>query len=141
MHARVQVDDSEAFARSVRTRYDPDMPCIAAGQSMGGLVSAQLVLRDQSAWAGLVLCSALIDADWTLILRSVRCALQKCPPHKPFVLGIVYPTARFLHAAPGWLPAPPLAALGSCKDISMLRLTGYRRLLAGYWQVCCRAPR
>lgn len=71
MHARVQVDDSVQFARSVRARYEPGTPCIAAGQSMGGLVSAQLVLRDQSVWAGLVLCSALIDADWTLILRSV----------------------------------------------------------------------
>ena len=72
MRARVQVDDSEAFAHRVRARYDPGTPCIAAGQSMGGLVAAQLVLRDQSAWAGLVLCSALIDADWTLILRCAR---------------------------------------------------------------------
>lgn len=54
----------------IRRRYSPDTPCIAAGQSMGGLIATHLVLRDQSAWAGLILCSAAIDVEWNLVLRS-----------------------------------------------------------------------
>ena len=32
----VQVDDSVAFAREMRKRHAPSIPCISAGQSMGG---------------------------------------------------------------------------------------------------------
>lgn len=64
-----QVDDSEDFAKLIRQRYSPDTCCIAAGQSMGGLIATHLVLRDQSAWAGLILCSAAIDVEWNLVLR------------------------------------------------------------------------
>ncbi|CAL8470596.1 g10138 [Coccomyxa elongata] len=63
------VDDSEEFAKLMRQRHSPDMCCIAAGQSMGGLIATHLVLRDQSAWAGLILCSAAIDVEWNLVLR------------------------------------------------------------------------
>lgn len=72
----MKVDDSEAFAKSVRQRQPPGIPCISAGQSMGGLIATHLVLRDQSAWAGLILCSAAIDVEWTFILR---CAALTCP--------------------------------------------------------------
>lgn len=65
----MQVDDSEAYARSTRARYDPGLPCFSAGQSMGGLIAAHLVLRDQAAWAGLILCSAAIDVEWNLTMR------------------------------------------------------------------------
>ena len=65
----VQVDDSVAFAREMRKRHAPSIPCISAGQSMGGLVATHLVLRDQDFWAGLILCSAAIDAEWNLVLR------------------------------------------------------------------------
>ncbi len=63
------MDDSQSFAREIRQRYEPTTPCIAAGQSMGGLIATHLVLRDQSAWAGLILCSAAIDVEWNLVLR------------------------------------------------------------------------
>lgn len=65
-----QIDDSEAFARDRRSRHPPGIPCISAGQSMGGLIATHLVLRDQSAWAGLILCSAAIDVEWTFVLRQ-----------------------------------------------------------------------
>ncbi|CAK0782822.1 hypothetical protein CVIRNUC_006017 [Coccomyxa viridis] len=63
------VDDSMAFAQEMRKRHASSIPCISAGQSMGGLVATHLVLRDQDSWAGLILCSAAIDAEWNLVLR------------------------------------------------------------------------
>ena len=36
---------------------------------MGGLIATHLVLRDQDGWAGLILCSAAIDVEWTFVLR------------------------------------------------------------------------
>jgi len=70
LRSPLQVNDSEEFAQMIRNRYSPDIPCIAGGQSMGGLIATHLVLRDQSAWAGLILCSAAIDVEWNLVLRS-----------------------------------------------------------------------
>lgn len=64
-----QVDDSVAFARDRRRRHPADIPCISAGQSMGGLIATHLVLRGQDAWTGLILCSAAIDVEWTFVLR------------------------------------------------------------------------
>ncbi|CAL5220245.1 g2225 [Coccomyxa viridis] len=63
------VDDSVAFAWDRRRRHPPNIPCISAGQSMGGLIATHLVLRDQDGWAGLILCSAAIDVEWTFVLR------------------------------------------------------------------------
>lgn len=68
MHT-LQVDDAQSIAEGVRARYEAGTPCIAAGQSMGGLIATHLVLRDQAAWAGLILCSAAIDVEWNLVLR------------------------------------------------------------------------
>lgn len=39
---------------------------------MGGLLATHLVLRNQAAWAGLILCSAAIDIEWSLV---TRCAI------------------------------------------------------------------
>ena len=78
-HLPYQVDDSVAFAREMRKRHAPSIPCISAGQSMGGLVATHLVLRGQDSWAGLILCSAAIDAEWNLVLRRAqRSAAQLC---------------------------------------------------------------
>lgn len=73
-----QVDDSMAFARDRRRRHPPGVPCISAGQSMGGLIATHLVLRDQDAWAGLILCSAAIDVEWTFVLRHALAQPVSC---------------------------------------------------------------
>ena len=66
-----QVDDYAEYAREVRERFGgaAGTPAFAAGQSMGGLLATHLVLRDQAAWAGLILCSAAIDIEWNIVTR------------------------------------------------------------------------
>ena len=68
------MDDYAEYAREVRERFGgaTGTPAFAAGQSMGGLLATHLVLRDQAAWAGLILCSAAIDIEWSLV---TRCAI------------------------------------------------------------------
>ncbi len=39
------------------------------GQSMGGLVAAQAVLKQQELWSGLLMHSALVDIEWTTVLK------------------------------------------------------------------------
>jgi len=39
------------------------------GHSLGGLIAALACLRDQSAWSGLLLCSAALDVEMGLVLR------------------------------------------------------------------------
>lgn len=48
------------------------LPLYMGGQSMGGLVAALSVLRDQARWAGLILHSAAVDVEWTLALKWVQ---------------------------------------------------------------------
>ncbi|KAK9826121.1 hypothetical protein WJX81_005243 [Elliptochloris bilobata] len=65
------VEDYAEYAGEVRARFGgaAGPPAFAAGQSMGGLLATHLVLRDQTAWAGLILCSAAIDIEWSLVTR------------------------------------------------------------------------
>lgn len=64
----VQVQDAAEFADELR-KSQPKMPAFIGGQSLGGLISANVALRNQSVWSGLVLCSAAIDVEWNLMLR------------------------------------------------------------------------
>ena len=49
-------------------RTDP-VPMFVAGHSLGGLVAAFTCLRSQEMWGGLLLCSPLLDVEWTPVLR------------------------------------------------------------------------
>ena len=50
-------------------------PALLPGHSLGGLIAALACLRDQSAWSGLLLCSAALDVEMGLVLR---CAWVGC---------------------------------------------------------------
>lgn len=65
----LQVDDYAGFAKSIKTGYDAGTPVFLGGHSMGSLASIHLALRDQSAWAGLVLGTATVDVEWNWLLR------------------------------------------------------------------------
>ena len=65
---RVQVQDASEFADEV-VKGQPPLPAFIGGQSLGGLISASVALRNQSVWTGMVLCSAAIDVEWNLTLR------------------------------------------------------------------------
>jgi len=83
-----QVDDYAEFAGDVRAKFASGAgapPAFAAGQSMGGLLATHLVLRDQAAWAGLILCSAAIDLEWNLVTR--RAARHSRPASQLHVRG------------------------------------------------------
>lgn len=70
----LQVDDFQA--RCTAAREDLQQRCggtpppmFIAGHSMGGLVAPLTCLKDQSRWAGLLLCSPALDVEWTPMLR------------------------------------------------------------------------
>ena len=65
----LQVDDWAAYSAYVRSQHPPDLPFFISGHSMGALTSLLVVLQDQSAWQGLVCCSATVDVEWTWFLR------------------------------------------------------------------------
>eukprot|EP00955_Chlamydomonas_euryale_P078407 363141-Chlamydomonas_euryale.AAC.7 len=62
------IDDTLARIDSVRPQH-PGLPLFMAGTSMGGLCATHVVLRKQADFAGLILCSAAIDVEWTPVLR------------------------------------------------------------------------
>ncbi len=74
------MDDYADYAGDVRARYAgaTSPPAFAAGQSMGGLLATHLVLRDQAAWDGLILCSAAIDLEWNLVTRFAALCRKAC---------------------------------------------------------------
>lgn len=58
-------------------------PALLPGHSLGGLIAALACLRDQTAWSGLLLCSAALDVEMGLVLRCVwvgrLCLLRGVP--------------------------------------------------------------
>ena len=80
-----QVDDYAVYAGDVRARFAgaTSPPAFAAGQSMGGLLATHLVLRDQAAWDGLILCSAAIDLEWNLVTRFAALCRKACMLQRP----------------------------------------------------------
>jgi alpha-beta hydrolase superfamily lysophospholipase len=78
-----QVDEFEALckhaAADVRSRFPAAAasppPMFIAGHSLGGLIAALTCLRDQSAWAGLLVCSPALDVEWSLVLRQAGLGL------------------------------------------------------------------
>ena len=46
-----------------------NLPTFIGGHSLGGLVSAHAVLKNQGMWTGMVLHSPAIDVEWTMALR------------------------------------------------------------------------
>ena len=75
------MDDLLAFSKHTRLRYKAGLPAFVGGQSMGALAALHAVLRDQSAWDGIVLGTATIDVEWTWFLKQV--------PPLPFLLFLV----------------------------------------------------
>lgn len=63
------MDDLDAFVGEVIAQYPPGTPIFQGAQSMGGLMTLHSVLRDQSRLRGVVLTSALINVQYTPILR------------------------------------------------------------------------
>ena len=63
------MDDLDAFVADVIAEYPPNMPIFQGAQSMGGLMTLLAVLRNQSRLRGVVLTSALINVQYTPILR------------------------------------------------------------------------
>lgn len=45
------------------------VPMFIAGHSLGGLIAAFTCLGSQPTWSGLLLCSPLLDVEWTPMLR------------------------------------------------------------------------
>ncbi|CAL5222462.1 g4830 [Coccomyxa viridis] len=92
-HFHHVVDDLLAFSKHTRLRYKAGLPAFAGGQSMGALAALHAVLRDQSAWDGIVLGTATIDVEWTWFLK-VQAALGN-------FLATVIPRARIVPAVRG----------------------------------------
>ena len=63
------MDDLLAFSKHVRLGSKAGTPVYVGGQSMGALTALHAVLRDQSAWDGIVLGTATIDVEWNWFLR------------------------------------------------------------------------
>lgn len=85
------VDDFVSLAESARSvSENPKVPIFLGGHSLGGLVAATAVLRNQSAFAGLLLSSPAINVEWTPLLR-VQAAIGG-------VLAAVVPKARIVPA-------------------------------------------
>ncbi|CAL8467496.1 g7034 [Coccomyxa elongata] len=63
------VDDLLAFSKDVKLQYSSRLPTFVGGQSMGSLVALHAVLRDQSAWDGIILGTATIHVEMTWLLR------------------------------------------------------------------------
>ena len=56
------------FAKEVKAQGN-SAPIFVAGQSMGGMVSCLAALRAPEMFAGLLLCSAAIDVERTVVQR------------------------------------------------------------------------
>lgn len=65
----MQIDDASAFAYEVLASH-ASIPHFVGGQSLGGLITTLVALQDQSKWAGMILCSAAMNIEWNLALRS-----------------------------------------------------------------------
>jgi alpha-beta hydrolase superfamily lysophospholipase len=81
----VQVDDLIGFSKDVRLQYSSRLPIFVGGQSMGALAALHAVLRDQSAWDGIILGTATIDVKWTWFLRCAWWPLPYCLHPLPLV--------------------------------------------------------
>ena len=67
-----QVDDLDAFVADVIAQYPPGTPVFQGAQSMGGLMTLHSALRSQSRLRGIVLTSALVNVQYTPILRCAE---------------------------------------------------------------------
>ena len=63
------MDDLLAFSKHIRLGCKAGAPVFVGGQSMGALTALHAVLRDQSAWDGIVLGTATIDVEWNWFLK------------------------------------------------------------------------
>ena len=61
--------DLDALAATARQDTGETTPMFIAGHSLGGLVAAFACLKDQARYSGLLLCSPLLDVEWTPMLR------------------------------------------------------------------------
>jgi acylglycerol lipase len=66
---QLMIQDFESLCEIAKgDRADP-VPMFVAGHSLGGLVAAFTCLHNQEMWSGLLLCSPLLDVEWTPVLR------------------------------------------------------------------------
>lgn len=91
------IDDFAAAAQAahddVASRYPAEassLPFFLGGHSLGGLIAASLAVRDQSGWAGLLVCSPAMGVEFTPMLR-VQAALGS-------LMASIIPRARIVPA-------------------------------------------
>ena len=63
------MDDFLAFADQLRSSKPADLPIFVGGQSMGGEISLLAALRQPEHFKGLILASAAVDVERTLVMR------------------------------------------------------------------------
>jgi acylglycerol lipase len=63
------VTDFLGLCESARTEHGGKVPMFIGGHSLGGLIAAFSCLKTQEYWSGLLLCSPLLDVEWTPVLR------------------------------------------------------------------------
>lgn len=66
--AVLQVDDADKVLDVLKEQV-PGVPVFLAGNSLGSLVAMNVALRHKAAFAGLVMQSALVDVEWTTVLK------------------------------------------------------------------------
>ncbi len=66
------MDDLLAFSKDVKLQYSSRLATFVGGQSMGSLAALHAVLRDQSAWDGIILGTATIHVEMTWLLRLIE---------------------------------------------------------------------
>ena len=63
------IGDFDSLAAIAREEQGTGLPMFIGGHSLGGLVAAFTCLRGQTNWSGMLLCSPLLDVEWTTVLR------------------------------------------------------------------------
>ena len=87
------VDDMEEHLDDMRAKY-PNVPIFLMGHSLGGHICIHLLLKLQSRKvkvSGLILSAALVDVEWTPVLKiqaSIGDCLAKCMPFSKIVPAV-----------------------------------------------------
>ncbi len=69
INLQVMIQDFQSLCGSAAGDRGDQIPMFIAGHSLGGLVAAFTCLRSQEMWSGMLLCSPLLDVEWTPVLR------------------------------------------------------------------------